>query len=162
MEGAEGTADPAVRFDIDACASPTGDDSGAAPEWPTSRRGGWMRQRARKPLGPRTYRTRLDPFAAVNSEIEQLLAADPERTGRAVFAELQRRYPGVFTDGQLRTLQRRVKEWRTRTLLVFDDSWLGEEPLAGKQWPPALTVATATSTPQPPTDARQVSTGVLE
>jgi hypothetical protein len=59
-----------------------------------------------------------------------------------VFAELARRHPGVYPEGQLRTLQRRVAEWRARTLLVFDDTWLAEEPLAGKQWPPPL-LATA-------------------
>ena len=29
-----------------------------------------------------------------------------------MFADLQRRYPGRFADGQLRTLQRRIKQWR--------------------------------------------------
>ena len=29
-----------------------------------------------------------------------------------MFADLQRRFPGRFADGQLRTLQRRVKRWR--------------------------------------------------
>jgi hypothetical protein len=28
-----------------------------------------------------------------------------------------------------------VAEGRARTLLVFDDSWLAEEPLAAKVWP---------------------------
>ena len=29
-----------------------------------------------------------------------------------IFMELQRRYPGTFPDSQVRTLQRRVREWR--------------------------------------------------
>ena len=31
---------------------------------------------------------------------------------KTIFADLQRRYPGRFQDGQLRTLQRKVKKWR--------------------------------------------------
>ena len=31
---------------------------------------------------------------------------------KTLFKDLQRRHPGKFQDGQLRTLQRRVKEWR--------------------------------------------------
>jgi len=31
---------------------------------------------------------------------------------KTFFEELQRTYPGRFSDGQLRTLQRRVKRWR--------------------------------------------------
>jgi hypothetical protein len=30
----------------------------------------------------------------------------------ALFADLQRRFPGRFADGQVRTLQRRLKQWR--------------------------------------------------
>jgi hypothetical protein len=133
-----------VRFDIDACASPATPEGVGEDGWPSSRRDGWMRRRARKPLGPRTYRTRPDPFAAVRSEIEELLGADPAQTASALFEDLQRRHPGVFPDGQLRTLQRRVKEWRAQTLLLFDDSWLAEEPLAGRDWPPPLVASTAT------------------
>src|SRR5690606_15796915 len=31
---------------------------------------------------------------------------------KTLFEDLQRRYPAQFQDGQLRTLQRRVKQWR--------------------------------------------------
>jgi hypothetical protein len=60
----------AVRFDLDACATPTSPDGDGLKDWPSSRRDGWMRRRSRKPLGPRTYRTRPDPFAGVWSEVE--------------------------------------------------------------------------------------------
>jgi hypothetical protein len=33
-------------------------------------------------------------------------------TAKTPFERLQSDYPGTFADGQLRTLQRRVKEWR--------------------------------------------------
>ena len=49
------------------------------------------------------------------------MTAKPERNGRSVFNELQLRYPGQFTDGQLRTLQRHIAVWRAKTVLTFDD-----------------------------------------
>jgi hypothetical protein len=60
----------------------------------------------------RRWRTRGDPFAAVWAEVRELLAVNPGLQAKTLFAELQRRYPGRFADGQLRTLQRRVKAWR--------------------------------------------------
>ena len=35
---------------------------------------------------------------------------------KALFVGLQQRYPGRFVDGQLRTLQRRVRDWRREQL----------------------------------------------
>lgn len=61
---------------------------------------------------PRDWRTRPDAFADVWPEIEALLAASPRLQAKAAFADLQRRYPGRFADGQLRTLQRRFDRWR--------------------------------------------------
>jgi hypothetical protein len=54
---------------------------------------------------PRRWRTRGDPFAAVWAEVRELLAVNPGLQGKTLFAELQRRYPGRFADGQVRTLQ---------------------------------------------------------
>ena len=39
---------------------------------------------------------------------------DPGLQAKAVFEELQRRHPGQLQSGQLRTLQRRFRAWRTR------------------------------------------------
>lgn len=61
---------------------------------------------------PHTWRTRADPFAEVWEEVAALLDANPGLEAKTVFADLQRRFPGRFADGQLRTLQRRVKAWR--------------------------------------------------
>ncbi len=61
---------------------------------------------------PQSYRTRDDPFAAVWPEVEELLEAGSGWEAKTLFEELQRRYPGRFADGQLRTLQRRVKHWK--------------------------------------------------
>ena len=67
--------------------------------------------------GPRTWRTREDVFGDVwESEVVPQLVADAE--GRlqvlTLFRELCRRHPGRFEAGQLRTLQRRVREWRAQ------------------------------------------------
>ena len=61
---------------------------------------------------PRIYRTRIDAFAEVWLEVVHDLEANPEIQTTEVFSNLQKKYPGRFKPGQLRTLQRRVKEWR--------------------------------------------------
>ncbi len=66
---------------------------------------------------PRSWRTREDPFADVwQSEVVPQLVADTD--GRlqvlTLFKALCRRHPGRFQPGQLRTLQRRVREWRVQ------------------------------------------------
>ena len=61
---------------------------------------------------PRYWRTRTDPFADVWQEVEQHLHLSPQTSAKSLFLALQQQYPDKFTDGQLRTLQRRVKSWR--------------------------------------------------
>jgi hypothetical protein len=61
---------------------------------------------------PRDWRTRKDPFEDVWSEVEILIKDSPELQALTIFQDLQRRYPGKFQDGQLRTLQRRIRSWR--------------------------------------------------
>lgn len=60
----------------------------------------------------RTWRTRADPFDGVWEEIRQRIDAHPGLEARTLFEALQRERPGEFADGQLRTLQRRIKRWR--------------------------------------------------
>jgi hypothetical protein len=60
---------------------------------------------------PRTWRTREDPFADVWEEVREQLELSPGLQAKILFEWLQRRYPGRFGDGQLRTLQRRVRQW---------------------------------------------------
>jgi hypothetical protein len=65
----------------------------------------------------RHWRTRADPFAAVwTTEVEPRLAADAQGRLQALtlFEWLCEQYPGQFQPGQLRTLQRRVRDWRAR------------------------------------------------
>ena len=78
---------------------------------------------------PRHWRTRADPFADVWAEVETWLLADPDQTGKQVFDRLQSTYPGTFPDGQLRSLQRRLKGWRQGMAhqLVFGTPMLGTD-----------------------------------
>ncbi|MEW6736213.1 MAG: transposase family protein [Acidobacteriota bacterium] len=61
---------------------------------------------------PRHWRTRKDPFDLVNDQIYEQLELNPHLEVKSLFNALQCRYPGLFKDANLRTLQRRVKEWR--------------------------------------------------
>jgi hypothetical protein len=98
-------------------------------------------RRSEKSKGPRTYRTRNDPFETVWDEVCQWLAAQPERTGKSVFLELQQRYPGQYAEGQLRTLHRHIQLWRARTVLTFDEGWLDDAVDAGQTLPRPLRAA---------------------
>jgi hypothetical protein len=60
----------------------------------------------------RHWRTHKDQFSDVWPELKEQLTANPGLEAKTIFAELQRRYPERFADGQLRTLQRKVKHWR--------------------------------------------------
>jgi len=59
-----------------------------------------------------TWRTREDLFTGVWEALRAMLEVNPGLEAKTLFAYLQREYPGRFQDGQLRTLQRRVKTWR--------------------------------------------------
>ncbi|MHC4181236.1 MAG: IS21 family transposase [Planctomycetota bacterium] len=59
-----------------------------------------------------TWRTRENPFDDVWDWCREQLELNPGLQAKTLFAALQRQYPGRFQDGQLRTLQRRVKLWR--------------------------------------------------
>ncbi|KAF1005380.1 MAG: hypothetical protein E5299_02263 [Burkholderia gladioli] len=61
----------------------------------------------------RSWRTRADPLAEVwDAEIVPLLHADAALSAATLLEELQRRHPGQYAGGVLRTLQRRVRQWR--------------------------------------------------
>ena len=67
---------------------------------------------AAKVRGPRHWRTREDPFEGVWCDVLMWLQAEPDATGKALMARLQSECPDRFTGAQLRTMHRRVKEWR--------------------------------------------------
>ncbi len=59
-----------------------------------------------------TWRTREDPFEDVWDDIKSMLECNPGLEAKTLFEYFQRRCPGEFADGQLRTIQRRIKIWR--------------------------------------------------
>ena len=61
---------------------------------------------------PRTYRTRLDPFAAVWPEVQAQLHAEPKLLAKTLFDWLRQQHPGQFLDSHRRTFERRVRQWR--------------------------------------------------
>jgi hypothetical protein len=112
-----------IRNDQAVLASLASQDTATGPErksleqflsqLPTLWRSGEVRPTHRAPAKkPRYWRTRKDPFEKVWPEILCWLQATPEITAKSLFQRLKKEHPGQFVDSQLRTLQRRVKEWR--------------------------------------------------
>ena len=61
---------------------------------------------------PRTWRTRKDPFECVWCDVLEWLQEDPDASAVALLDRLQSIYPDQFGSAHLRTLQRRVQQWR--------------------------------------------------
>ena len=72
--------------------------------------------RYREAARNRSYRTRPDPFAEVWSEIEWELKEEGSLQSNEILRRLQLRHPGRFPDHQIRTLQRRVRDWRLQRM----------------------------------------------
>jgi hypothetical protein len=68
----------------------------------------------------RSWRTRRDPYELVWDKVERELEQNPNLCVKDYFQTLQRDYPGQFNQGQLRTLQRRVKEWRAKRATPYE------------------------------------------
>ena len=60
----------------------------------------------------RDYRTRKDPFADVWSQLEEMLSNDDGLEAKTLLEWLLEAYPNKYRAAHLRTLQRRVSEWR--------------------------------------------------
>jgi hypothetical protein len=90
---------------------------------------------------PRQYRTRADPFGEDWDQVEQMLSDAPELEAKTLFEWLCEQRPGQYQEGQLRTLQRRVADWRALNqqkvavleqvhhpgeVLQSDGTWLSE------------------------------------
>ena len=58
------------------------------------------------------WRTRPDPFAEDWSVVTEMLKTAPELEAKALFEWLCGEKPGRYDAGQVRTFQRRVREWR--------------------------------------------------
>lgn len=64
---------------------------------------------------PRPWRTRKDPFAEVwESELVPMLEREPQLQPIILFEYLQEKYPERYDSSKLRTLQKRVKEWKAK------------------------------------------------
>ena len=68
---------------------------------------------APKARAPHTWRTHPDPFEGVWCEILHWLQKEPDATATVLLDRLIRRHPDRFSRRQLRTLQRRVRQWRS-------------------------------------------------
>ena len=85
-----------------------------------------------EPTSPRCWRTRKDPFERVWPEILLWLQQDPDSTAKSLMERLQKEYPGQFAEGQLRTSQRRIKEWRQVMARTLVDVCLGGKEGTGE------------------------------
>lgn len=63
---------------------------------------------------PRIWRTRPDPFEEVWPEVAARLKEEPGLQAKTLFEDLVQRDPARYPEGQLRTLQRRLKQWRAQ------------------------------------------------
>jgi transposase InsO family protein len=97
---------------------------------------------------PRTWRTRPDPFEQDWPEVVARLEVAPELETKTLFEDLRRRYPERYEAGQLRTLQRRVKQWRAqhgpeKAILFRQEHRPGEAMQTDFTWANALGVTIA-------------------
>lgn len=58
------------------------------------------------------WRTRKDPFSDIWDETKSMLRNNPGLEAKTIFEYFQRQLPDIYQDGQLRTLQRHIKQWR--------------------------------------------------
>jgi hypothetical protein len=79
----------------------------------------------------RQWRTREDPFGEVWSAIQGQIQESPGLEAKTLFEWLQREYPGRFSDGQIRTLQRRIKLWRV-TEGPAQEVYFGQKHVPGR------------------------------
>nr|WP_218064128.1 DDE-type integrase/transposase/recombinase [Nguyenibacter vanlangensis] len=82
----------------------------------------------RKTTGPRERR-RPDPLAEVVGELQAWFTEEPWRTGRHLLERLQTAYPGCYPNGLLRTVQRRIKDWRRAAAEALYAVGMAESPL---------------------------------
>ena len=79
----------------------------------TTRKDGEVRATHRPKATPRRdWRTRKDPLEAVIVDLRAWFDEQPDRNAKELLERLKREHPGVVGDGQMRTLQRRLKNWR--------------------------------------------------
>jgi hypothetical protein len=106
------TLDPVVRERVLTASAATIDRLLATRRATAGERRPIRRSQRAGPRPPRHWRTRKDPFEAVWPRVVAWLESEPDATAKRLLQRLQSGAPDSFPDGLLRTLQRRVKEWR--------------------------------------------------
>jgi hypothetical protein len=79
-------------------------------------------------------RRRPDPLVEVTDQLKTWFQKEPWRTGRELLEKLQAEEPGNYPEGLLRTVQRRLKVWRSeqaRALVFSGTPALASEGTAG-------------------------------
>src|SRR3989475_13118015 len=90
----------------------------------------------------RPWRTRADPFGEVWDAVQRQIQESPGLEAKTLFEWLQREYPGRFSDGQIRTLQRRIKLWRV-TEGPAPEEYFGQQHTPGRPGAAEFTDMTA-------------------
>jgi hypothetical protein len=65
-------------------------------------------------IKPREWLTREDQLQNIWPRAEEFLSVTPDIEAKALFDHLLEAYPGIASEGQLRTFQRRIKQWRIK------------------------------------------------
>lgn len=73
-------------------------------------------------------RRRPDPLFKATADLRNWFEAEPWRTGSELLSRLQAEYPGDYSDKLLRTLQRRLKVWRSEQAGALLFGCLNKEP----------------------------------
>jgi hypothetical protein len=79
----------------------------------TAWQGGEVRPTSQSKPKAKRGRRRPDPLAAVTNDLRSWFEADPSLSGRQLLDRLQAEHPGQYPDGVVRTVQRRLKTWRS-------------------------------------------------
>ena len=81
-----------------------------------------------QPKVPRGRR-RPDPLIDVTGHLERWFKEEPWRTGRELLEKLPSERPGNYPGNLLRTVQRRLKRWRSEQALALVFSGLSGPPV---------------------------------
>ncbi|MBB4383577.1 hypothetical protein GGD61_008279 [Bradyrhizobium sp. SBR1B] len=79
----------------------------------TAWKDGAMRPTDRPLVKAKRGRRRPDPLIQATPDLLKWFEAEPWRTGSELLSRLQMEYPGAYPNKLLRTLQRRLKSWRS-------------------------------------------------
>jgi hypothetical protein len=96
----------------------------------TAWQGGEVRPTSKLKEKAKRGRRRPDPLVVVTAQLYGWFEAEPWRTARELLERLQDEQPETYGAGLLRTLQRRLKDWRRDKAheLVFGAMPTGDEP----------------------------------